>query len=107
MSDANNQSTLEQASVEAVAPSPAPSSTPDPAPSPAPDALAELRDAAFSFADFAQDIAESLLRPWIAYQVVIAACIFVLAHFVSAMLKPRFHSWMRAREGGRLNHSVI
>ncbi|WP_424438610.1 mechanosensitive ion channel family protein [Planktotalea sp.] len=64
-----------------------------------PDALSDLRDAAFSFADFAQSVSESMLRPWIAYQILIAAAVFVLAHFVALFLKPRFHSWMRAREG--------
>jgi small-conductance mechanosensitive channel len=75
----------------------------DPAPSEPvvvePDALADLRDAAFSFADFAQGIAESLLRPWIAYQIAIAIGVFALAHFVTLFLKPRLHSWMRSREG--------
>ena len=62
----------------------------DPAPSEPvvvePDALADLRDAAFSFADFAQGIAESLLRPWIAYQIAIAIGVFALAHFVIPLL---------------------
>lgn len=39
---------------------------------PAPDALDNLRDAAFSFADIAQNLSEKLLEPRTAYQIAIA-----------------------------------
>jgi small-conductance mechanosensitive channel len=89
VSETETQSTLEQVTDPAKVP----------APSAETDALSDLRDAAFSFADFAQGISENLLRPWIAYQIAIAAGVFVLAHFLAVLLKPRFHSWMRGREG--------
>jgi small-conductance mechanosensitive channel len=63
------------------------------------DALQDLRDAAFSFADFAQNLSENLLRPWIAYQLAIALGVFVVAYCIAAIVKPRLHDWMRAREG--------
>lgn len=64
-----------------------------------PDALDNLRDAAFSFADLAQNISESLLRPWVAYQIAIAIGVFIVAHLLAVPLKARFHSWMRSLEG--------
>ncbi|WP_365734297.1 hypothetical protein [Planktotalea sp.] len=56
-----------------------------------------LRDAAFSFADIAQNLSENLLEPWIAYQIAIAIGVFVVAYFLTTPLKARFHNWMRAR----------
>ncbi|WP_425439724.1 mechanosensitive ion channel family protein [Planktotalea arctica] len=88
MSDTPAQSTLEQATTAAAEDAVT-----------APDALAELREAAFSFADFAQGITENLLRPWIAYQIAIALGVFIAAHFLTGVLKPRMHTWMRTREG--------
>ncbi|MEP5152683.1 mechanosensitive ion channel domain-containing protein, partial [Planktotalea sp.] len=58
-----------------------------------------MREAAFSFADFATSLSENLLRPWIAYQLAIALGVFILAHLLGLALKPRLHNWMRAREG--------
>lgn len=89
MSENENASTLEQTTLVQNAN----------APSAEPDALADLRDAAFSFADFAQDIGEGLLRPWNAYQLAIAIGVFLIAHLLSRTLKPQLHSWMRTREG--------
>lgn len=57
-------------------------------------------------AEFGQSIAlqfeaflMSLLRPWNAYQVVIALVLFALAHVVRVVLAPRLHDWMHDREG--------
>ena len=66
MSDAQEQNTSE--ATETVV-----------AENPAPDPLDKLRDAAFSFADIAQNLSENLLRPWIAYQIAIAIGVFVNA----------------------------
>ncbi|HKK97157.1 MAG TPA: mechanosensitive ion channel domain-containing protein, partial [Marivita sp.] len=42
---------------------------------------------------------DNLLRPWNAYQILIALGVFAVAHLLSSILKPRLHSWMRTREG--------
>ncbi|MHA6346981.1 mechanosensitive ion channel family protein [Roseivivax sp. CAU 1761] len=42
---------------------------------------------------------ESLLRPWNAYQIAIAVALFVLAHLLAALFRPRLYDWMRSREG--------
>lgn len=41
----------------------------------------------------------SLLRPWNAYQLVIALGVFATAHLFATLIKPRMHEWMRTREG--------
>ncbi|WP_297773704.1 mechanosensitive ion channel domain-containing protein [uncultured Roseovarius sp.] len=41
----------------------------------------------------------SLLRPWNAYQIVIAVGLFGLAHLLNALLGPACREWMRRREG--------
>lgn len=41
----------------------------------------------------------NLLRPWNAYQLGIALTIFMAAHLISAIVKPRMHDWMRGLEG--------
>lgn len=41
----------------------------------------------------------SLLRPWNAYQIVIAVGLFGLAHVLAALLGPVCREWMRRREG--------
>ncbi|WP_224824130.1 mechanosensitive ion channel family protein [Cognatishimia sp. MH4019] len=43
--------------------------------------------------------AESLLRPWNAYQIGIAVALFLLAHLLNRFLAPSLHEWMRSREG--------
>ncbi|GAW36435.1 mechanosensitive channel MscK precursor [Roseovarius sp. A-2] len=42
---------------------------------------------------------QSLLRPWNAYQIVIAVGLFALAHVLDALLGPVCREWMRQREG--------
>ena len=46
-----------------------------------------------------QDLASLLLRPWNAYQLGIALGLLVLAHVLRMVFSPRFHDWMRRREG--------
>ena len=43
--------------------------------------------------------AESLLRPWNAYQIGIAIGLFLLALLLNRILGPRLYEWMRTREG--------
>ncbi|MEL7257034.1 MAG: mechanosensitive ion channel domain-containing protein [Pseudomonadota bacterium] len=45
------------------------------------------------------DFLFGLLRPWNAYQVGIAAGLFILAFVLSRVFGPRLHEWMRTREG--------
>ena len=40
-----------------------------------------------------------LLRPWNAYQVLIALGVLILAHLAAKILAPRFQAWMRTRDG--------
>jgi small-conductance mechanosensitive channel len=47
----------------------------------------------------AQSFAIALLRPWNAYQVGIAIGVFLLAALLARILAPKFHQWMRLREG--------
>ena len=49
--------------------------------------------------DHAETFTNSLLRPWNAYQVVIALAIFVLAQILAKLLAPRLNDWLRTREG--------
>ena len=46
-----------------------------------------------------ESFAESLLRPWNAYQVGIAVGLFLVAHLLNRFFAPRLHEWMRTREG--------
>jgi small-conductance mechanosensitive channel len=48
---------------------------------------------------WAEAMLSSLLRTWNAYQLLIALGIFVAAHLIAAIVKPRMHDWMRSREG--------
>lgn len=41
----------------------------------------------------------SLLRPWNAYQLLIAIGAFITAHLLASVIKPRMHDWMRGLEG--------
>lgn len=47
----------------------------------------------------AEKFLTGLLRPWNAYQVLIALGLLLLAHLLAKLLAPRFQSWMRGREG--------
>ncbi|MCZ4352486.1 mechanosensitive ion channel [Roseovarius aestuarii] len=43
--------------------------------------------------------ATGLLRPWNAYQILIAMGLFLLAHLLRQVLAPQLHAWLRKREG--------
>ncbi len=54
--------------------------------------------------------AQSLLRPWSAYQTGIIIALFVVAHLLRMVLAPRLHAWMRTREGWpkwRMRYMVV
>ena len=56
------------------------------------------------------DFMESLLRPWNAYQVLILIGLIVAAKFLSHWLSPKYHDWLRAREGwtmARMRWAVV
>ncbi len=42
---------------------------------------------------------DGLLRPWNAYQLLIALTLFVAAHLMARFFAPRLHEWLRGREG--------
>lgn len=46
-----------------------------------------------------REILESLLRPWNAYQIGIAAAVLVAAWLLTRLLGPRIRAWMAARHG--------
>ncbi len=76
--------------------------TTDPAPLPNED----LADAAEAIFDVGQSLLSqgevfigTLLRPWNAYQVLIALAVLVVAHLLRAFLGPRIREWMASREG--------
>ena len=45
------------------------------------------------------DFLVALMRPWIAYQIVYAAALVLVASLLANLLAPRMHEWMRTREG--------
>ncbi len=47
----------------------------------------------------AESIVNTLWRPWVGYQIVIALALLAIAQIVMLILAPRLHVWMRAREG--------
>ncbi|MCR9109187.1 mechanosensitive ion channel domain-containing protein [Marivita sp. XM-24bin2] len=61
-----------------------------------PEALTQISRDVFLWA---QSFLESLVRPWNAYQLGIALAVFVIAHVLAALIKPRMHEWMRGLEG--------
>ena len=61
-----------------------------------PEALTEITLDLYAWAE---TFLTSLLRPWNAYQLIIALGIFVAAHVLAAIIKPRMHDWMRGLEG--------
>ncbi|WP_299786543.1 mechanosensitive ion channel domain-containing protein [uncultured Marivita sp.] len=58
-----------------------------------------LTEVSLGLYTWAEAMLSSLLRPWNAYQLLIALGIFVAAHLIAAVIKPRMHDWMRTREG--------
>jgi small-conductance mechanosensitive channel len=63
-----------------------------------PSAAKEAQDVALSLADRAQDFLTSLMRPWNAYQIVIAVGILLAASLLARWATPHFRTWMRSRE---------
>lgn len=59
----------------------------------------ETTEIALSIWDQIQGFLEGLLRPWAAYQVVIALVLLLLSFGVAHLLKPRFYDWLKTREG--------
>lgn len=59
----------------------------------------ETTEIALSIWDQVQGFLEGLLRPWAAYQVVIAVVLLLLSFGVARLLKPRFYDWLKTREG--------
>jgi len=59
----------------------------------------DLTEIALGSLTWAQAMVDNLLRPWNAYQILIALGVFAVAHLLSSILRPRLHSWMRTREG--------
>lgn len=45
----------------------------------------------------AERFISSLLRPWSAYQILIALGLFVVAHLLSRLIGPKLHDWMRSK----------
>lgn len=61
--------------------------------------IQDAQEIALSLADQAHGFLTGLLREWNAYQIAIALGIFALAHILAIIIAPRFHTWMRTREG--------
>ena len=61
--------------------------------------LEQLQEIAFGLLARAEVFASGLMRPWNAYQIAIALCVFLVAWGLAVVLRPRLHDWMRSREG--------
>jgi small-conductance mechanosensitive channel len=73
--------------------------TPDAASETPVDASESLADIGLSLFGQAQAFLESLLRPWNAYQLAIAAGLLLVAWLLRKALGPRIRAWMAARQG--------
>jgi len=63
------------------------------------DTAANAQEIALGVWDQIQGFGLDLLRPWNAYQTLIVVGLAIVAHVLMKVLGPRFHAWMRAREG--------
>lgn len=63
------------------------------------DISAVTHDAALSFWERAMAFADTMMRPWNAYQIAIALGIFAAAWVAGRIIGPRMQDWMRSREG--------
>ena len=61
-----------------------------------PEALTRVTADLFTWAEA---MAGNLLRPWNAYQIMIAVGVFITAHLIARFVKPPMHEWMRGVEG--------
>ncbi|MGR3636877.1 MAG: mechanosensitive ion channel family protein [Shimia sp.] len=60
---------------------------------------AETTEIALTIWDQVQSFLEGLLRPWAAYQVIIAVVLLLLALGLTHLVKPRFYDWLKTRDG--------
>ncbi|WP_270725677.1 mechanosensitive ion channel family protein [Shimia sp. Alg240-R146] len=60
---------------------------------------AETTEIALTIWDQVQGFLEGLLRPWAAYQVIIAVVLLLLALGLTHLVKPRFYDWLKTRDG--------
>ena len=77
----------------------APPATPEAATEAPVDASESLADVGLSLFGQAQAFLESLLRPWNAYQLAIAAGLLLAAWLLRKVFGPRIRAWMAARQG--------
>ena len=63
------------------------------------DLLAQLTDALGLFWTQIDAFIGSLMRPWNAYQLLIALALLATAHLLRMIVEPRMNEWMRTREG--------
>ncbi|SDI47277.1 mechanosensitive ion channel family protein [Lutimaribacter saemankumensis] len=70
-----------------------------------PDEPNDLAEQAANIAEIGQGLLgqieaflQSFLRPWNAYQILIALAVLILAHFVAKGLAARWDAWLRTRE---------
>ncbi|WP_422049253.1 mechanosensitive ion channel family protein [Shimia sp.] len=63
------------------------------------DDAAETTEIALGIWDQVVAFAETLSRPWAAYQVLIALILMVIAAALAMIFKPRFYDWLKTREG--------
>ncbi|RFP88536.1 mechanosensitive ion channel family protein [Rhodobacteraceae bacterium 63075] len=61
------------------------------------DLAGDAQEIALSLFDQVAVFAETALRPWNAYQLLIAAGLFAFAHLLAKLIGPRFREWMRRR----------
>ena len=59
----------------------------------------DTQEIALSLWDQVAGFAEGLMRPWNAYQILIAIAILAISFGLSRIFSPRLHEWMRTREG--------
>ena len=59
----------------------------------------DTQEIALSLWDQVAGFAEGLMRPWNAYQILIAISILAISFGLSRIFSPRLHEWMRTREG--------
>lgn len=59
----------------------------------------DTQEIALSLWDQVAGFAEGLMRPWNAYQILIAIAILAISFGLSRVFSPRLHEWMRTREG--------
>ena len=64
-----------------------------------PEVPQEAQEVALSLWTQAQDFLTGLMRPWNAYQIGIIIGVILVAWVLTKLVGPRFHDWLRTREG--------